>query len=202
MKRTLQVLVIALTLIVAATVVAQPAPEPQPSAPTVTLSVEQFAALVAKTAAGAAPVAAVVAPAPAAVSADGILGFSWATIFGGLGSLLVLLFGLFKGAGWIKARQMVLAAAEGAWHIAERAGAIYELDGATKGALALEAFIKALGGSATAPQIASARALWEAQSAKAGLAEVAPAQLAAAQAAAQVAAPGATATDLADKAAR
>lgn len=86
----------------------------------------------------------------------------------GLGALAVMIFGLFKSTGAIRARQMLVAAAEGAWHIAERAGAIYELDGATKGAIALEAFIKAMGGSVNATQVTTARTLWESQSAKAG----------------------------------
>lgn len=110
---------------------------------------------------------ATVAPA-SGVSGEGAFGFSWTQILGGVGTLALMVFGLFKGAGALKAKQMVIAAAEGAWHIAERAGAIYELDGATKGALALEAFIEAMGGSVNKTQIADAKLLWKAQSAKAG----------------------------------
>lgn len=178
----------------------QPAPVVA-GAPTVTLTADQFATLVAKTTAGT-PSAAAPAKA-AAISAEGVLGVTWSTIAGWLGALALMIFGLFKSTGAIRARQMLVAAAEGAWHIAERAGAIYELDGATKGAIALEAFIKAMGGSVNAAQVTTARTLWESQSAKAGLAApVAPAQLAQAQAAASAATAPGSAADLANMAAR
>lgn len=178
--------------------VSQPASVVVHAPATVAIPAEALAALVARAEAAA-------QPAPK-VGPAGILGIGWETLAGWIGALALMIFGLFKTVGALKARQMLVAAAEGAWHIAERAGAIYGLDGATKGALALEAFIKAMGGSVQAPQVESARMVWEAQSAKAGLVAPTvvappPAVLAQAQAAAQAAGPG-TATDMADKAAR
>jgi len=173
---------------------------------TVTLTPAQLAALVASASASPAP-----ATKASAITADGILGQSWSTLAGWLGGLALMIFGLFKGAGALRARQMLVAAAEGAWHIAERAGAIYDLDGATKGALALQSFIESMGGSVNAGQVASARMLWQGQSAKAGLASdaaVAPPASDLAAALAKVAAtsalanPAKTATDLAAEAAK
>lgn len=206
MKRTLVLAAIIAASLVSQGAAAQGTPAPSATAPTVTLTTDQFAALVAKTVAGpAAPVPVVVTP-PATISSEGVLGFSWAQLAAGLGTIALLVFGLFKQAGAAKAKEMVIAAAEGAWHIAERAGAIYGLDGATKGALALEAFIEAMGGKTTKDQVDVARQLWKGQSAKEGLkTDVAvvsspPAKdLAAATAAADTSAKlagGATATDL------
>lgn len=185
--------------------VSPPAPSAIPAPATVTIDAQALAQLVAKAQAASAPST---QAAPAA-SPSGLLGISWETLAGWLGALALMIFGLFKTAGAIKARQMLVAAAEGAWHIAERAGAIYSLDGATKGALALEAFVKAMGGSVQAPQVESARMVWEAQSAKAGLVAPTviappPAVLAQAQAAAVAAKDVAskTATEIAAEAAR
>lgn len=196
---------------------AEPAPPdpatvlaPSAAAPSINLTVEQLQALVASAQAGI-PMQPVKT---AAVSAEGILGVSWATLAGWLGGLALMVFGLFKSAGALKARQMLVAAAEGAWHIAERAGVIYGLDGATKGALALEAFITSMGGNVNAAQVERARMLWQGQSAKAGLAAdaavvgtpaaqpVPAADLASALARVAVATTPGSATDLADKAAR
>ena len=150
--------------------------------------------------------------APAATISDGVLGFSWAQILGWLGGLVSMALGafaIFKTASWLKARALVEACAEGAWHVAERAGAIYSLPGATKAALAIAAFYEAMTGHGISvvsqAQVDSAHVLWTSMSAKAstatgGVTVVAPEPevLAKAQAAAQVAsAPG----TLADKSA-
>lgn len=174
----------------------QPEPSPSASAPAVTLSADQFAALVAKTTAGA---PAPEQPAKTATLSQGILGMSWETIGAMVGALAALIFGLFKTAGAVKAKQMVVASAEGAWHIAERAGAIYELPGAVKLALALQAFIDAMGGSVQASQVEQAKLIWKAQSAKAGLSAPSAKDAGAAEADAAVAkaaAGGASAADL------
>lgn len=187
MKRFVSVLALCAAVAVPTFAVAEPAVlimsptgEVQSQNPnvTVTLRADEYAAQINAAVQRAKMLNAAAVPAPAepakasVVTAEGVLGFSWAQLGGGIGTLALLVFGFFKGANVLKAKQMVIAAAEGAWHIAERAGYIYDLDGATKGALALEAFIEAMGGSVSKTQIADAKLLWKAQSAKAGPAPV------------------------------
>lgn len=198
MRRVIALSVLAAVFALALPALAQqPEPAPSASAPAVTMSADQFAALVAKTTAGA---PAPEQPAKTATLSQGILGMSWETIGAMVGALAALIFGLFKTASAVKAKQMVVASAEGAWHIAERAGAIYELPGAVKLALALQAFIEAMGGSVQASQVEQAKLIWKAQSAKAGLSSAPSAKDAGAAeaeaAVAKAAAGGASAADL------
>jgi hypothetical protein len=213
--RTLVALVV-LSLAVPA-FAAEPAP-PDPAtvlapsvaaAPSISLTVEQLQALVANAQAGV-PMQPVKT---AAISPDGILGVSWATLAGWLGGLGALVFGLLKGATALRVRRVLQDAIAGAWWVAERN--FSDLDGTAKATAAMGALYEALAGQKIPldPAIgAQAMSTWTAMSAKAGLAApvilapaaqpVPAADLASALARAAVATTPGSATDLADKAAR
>lgn len=198
---------------------AEPAP-PDPAtvlapsvaaAPSISLTVEQLQALVASAQAG-------IPMQPtktAAVSAEGILGVSWATLAGWLGGLAALVFGLLKGATALRVRRVLQDAIAGAWWVAERN--FSDLDGTAKATAAMGALYESLAGQKIPldPAIgAQAMSTWTAMSAKAGLAAdaavvgtpaaqpVPAADLASALARVAVATTPGSATDLADKAAR
>lgn len=174
---------------------------------TVAIPAEALAALVARAEAAA-------APAPK-VSAAGVAGFSWDTIFGWLGGLLSLAFGafaIFKTAVWLKARRIAEIAAEGAYHVAERLGVELGLEGAQRTALAIKAFYEAMTGHGitviSQSQVEAAKVTWKAMAAelpsKPVVPQVDPAALAQALAAAQAAkdVTTKTATEIAAEAAR
>lgn len=126
MKRTMMTLLAALAIVASVPALAQqaPAPAPTPSAPTVTLTTEQFQALLAKTVAG--PVA---APAPepanpAVVSAAGILGMDWGTFGSMVVGLIFALLGIIKGGQYLVVAKRVRTAlhdvAEAAYLITEK----------------------------------------------------------------------------------
>lgn len=169
----------------------------------VTLTAEQLAELVAKVQAPAA------APAKsAAVTPDGILGLSWATLAGWLGALGAFLFGLWKTTTGAKVRKLVEDAIAAAWWVAERNGQDYP--GVVKASLAMRALYEALAqqGIPLDPKVgALAMAKWGAMAAQDGIQRPrfdapAPEQLAKAQAAASAATAPGSAADLANQAAR
>ncbi len=130
MKRTLMTLLAALAIVASVPALAQqnPVPAPTPTAGTVTLTTEQFQALLAKTVAG--PVAApAAAPAPdpakpAVVSAAGILGMDWGTFGSMVVGLIFALLGIIKGGQYLVVAKRVRTAlhdvAEAAYLITEK----------------------------------------------------------------------------------
>lgn len=147
MKRTLMTILAALALVAAAPAVAQePTPAPSPTAPTITLTAEQFAALVAKTSAGPAAAPAVVQPAAPTSSVNelGLFGFSWSQV----GALLLTLFGvvgaLWKGAVWVRIQKAVPDAIDAAYWFVERN--FGDLEGPQKALVAMGSLYQGLTG--------------------------------------------------------
>jgi hypothetical protein len=110
----LQIAVLVALLAAAPALAQQSPPLPAPSAPSVTLTAEQFQMLVAKTVAG--PIApAAVAPAtvttttttPGFISAEGIAGFSWYQIVGFLIAGALSLLGAISGGKYLAVGQRV-----------------------------------------------------------------------------------------------
>lgn len=196
--------------IVAACLLALPvlADEPQPAlvvagVPTVTLTADQFAQLVAKTAAGAP------APTPAktsAISETSVFGISWATIGSILAAILGAVFMFWKGSVATRVQKALPDLMDAAYWFVERN--FGDLDGPAKAMIAMGKLYEGMTGHGFVldpKAIATAQTRWSLLAEKNKERQFeppAPADLAKAQAAASAATAPGSAADLANQASR